>query len=97
MASYVELTRLMNRANEQVEQLAKETTTKDIVEILNNPNSTPVEIQVAAKALEMTSTAAKTFSERLDEEQDMQKAMDAEPQNIMEQLIKGILGENHED
>ena len=63
MASYVELTHLMNRANEQTEQLAKETTTKDIVEILNNSSSTPAEIQVAAKALEMTSTAAKKFSE----------------------------------
>lgn len=92
MASYVELTHLMNRANEQTEQLAKETTTKDIVEILNNSSSTPAEIQVAAKALEMTSTAAKKFSERLDEEQNMQEAVGDGQKDAMDQLFKEILG-----
>lgn len=73
MASYLELAQLMDKKDEQAESLANELTIKDMVNILNNPDSTPVELEVVVKAAQLLGEAENNYLMRQENNQTVEK------------------------
>lgn len=73
MASYLELAQLMDKKDEQAENLANELTIKDMISILNNPDSTPVEIEVVTKAAQLLTEAENDYVARQENGQTVKK------------------------
>ena len=74
MASYLELAKLMDEKDEQTEKLANELTVKDMIDILNNSKSTPIEIEVVAKAAELITEAEQKYVQRINTPQSNQES-----------------------
>lgn len=74
MASYLELAKLMDEKDEQTEKLANELTVKDMIDILNNSKSTPIEIEVVAKAAELIAEAEQKYVQRINTPQSNQES-----------------------
>ena len=64
MASYLDLTKLMNEKEKQATKLAYELTIKDMINILNNPKSTPAEQEVVVKAAQLLTEAENNYLNR---------------------------------
>lgn len=95
MASYLDLAQLMDKKDKQAESLANELTIKDMVNILNNPDSTPVELEVVVKAAQLLGEAENNYLMRQENDQSEEKQdKDDEPlAEGLQKLARQLFGE----